>query len=128
MQSSLRHLQPLHRFPKTLPAAQYNRIRLATLREPIPLRLELPDLRVVDAILQQEAWLCVDVSARDQPLLGWSDFEVGRSGPQAPVGCTLYVFHYHAGLIMGPALDALYEATAPGVREKSEIIRLPFER
>ncbi len=44
------------------------------------------------------------------PLLTWMNFQVeGRSVLHEPVICTLHLYHYHAGLIMGKVLDALIE-------------------
>lgn len=44
----------------TVPAVRYNRVRLALRRLENPLRLELPRLRSLDMILEDEAWALVD--------------------------------------------------------------------
>ncbi len=105
--------KPLRVFPKMIEAACYNRARLALIRVANPLQLTLPRHRGLRVILSDKAWLVVDSLNSDNPVLVWSDFSTAdRSGLHEPVSCRLSLFHNHAGLIMGSALEALEAALA----------------
>jgi len=107
----LRELEPLRSLPRELEPDVYNTVRLGLLRLGEPLRLELPEFRVIDCIAEETVWLCVDASAEDQPLLGWTDFRRREHGRlDVPVSCRLHFYHYCAGLIMGTALPAVAQA------------------
>jgi hypothetical protein len=109
--AGVRELPALRSFPKRLEASCYNRVRLALGRFGRPLRLPLPQHRGLEAILDDDAWVCVDTTCDDLPVLAWLAFAVrGRSSLHEPVDCRLELYHWHAGLIMGTALEALDEA------------------
>lgn len=102
---------PLRTYPKSIEAACYNHVRLALKRFGAPLRVGLPRHRGLEMILEDDLWLCVDAAREDTPVLAWFDFESrGRSALHAPVPCRLDLYHIHAGLVMGTALEALHEA------------------
>jgi len=96
--------------PKTIEAACYNQVRLALCRLGSPLRIALPDHTGLVIILNDRRWLCVDSNHDDLPIMAWSDFDTHRHNQalHAPVPCRLHLYHMHAGLVMGSALDALY--------------------
>jgi hypothetical protein len=99
---------PLRSLPKRLEAAYYNRVRLALRRLGRPLRVALPQHRGLEAILDNDAWVCVDTTRDDLPVLAWRAFGThGRDSLHKPVDCRLELYHWHAGLIMGTALEAL---------------------
>ncbi len=101
-------LTPIRVLPKTIDAACYNRIRVALLRRKTPLRVAVAGHHGLEVILTDAAWLCVDATRDDQPILAWSRFDTaGRSALHEPVVCRLSLYHMHAGLIMGSALEAL---------------------
>jgi len=107
----MRELPPLRSLPRRLEAACYNRVRLALRRLGRPLRLALPQHRGIEAVLDDDAWVCVDTTRDDLPVLAWRAFAVqGRDSLHRPVDCRLELYHYHAGLIMGSALEALEAA------------------
>ncbi len=105
-------LKPLRVLPKTIDAHCYNLARLALRRLPRrPIRVRLDGLRGLEVIIEDKYWLCIDSNAEDSPVLAWTDFETkGRSSLHEPVQCKLYLLHYHSGLVMGLALDALEQA------------------
>lgn len=110
MADILEGLTPLRRLPKTIDAQCYNRIRVRLLRGTTPLRLRIPDHRGLEMIVTENAWLCVDATQGDQPIAAWSEFETaGRAALHQPVACRLSLYHIHAGLVMGSALQALTE-------------------
>jgi len=90
----------------TVPAARYNRVRLALRRLENPLRIELPRLRTLDIILEDQAWAIVDRSLNDMPVVAWTDF-APRSALHTPLRCSLHYYHTHAGVLIDAALDAM---------------------
>jgi hypothetical protein len=99
--------------PKSVDARYYNRVRLALIRLGKPLRVALPELGQAAMLLNDEEWLCVDTSRDDLPMMAWREFEVsGRDALHEPVRCTLELYHTHAGMLMGSALQALDAALA----------------
>ena len=100
---------PLRIFPKMIEASCYNHVRLALRRLGNPLRVELPDHRGLHIILNDQLWLCIDNICNDQPVMAWLDFDTRKHNTalHEPVPCQLRLYHMHAGLVMGSALDAL---------------------
>jgi len=100
---------PLRIMPKNIEAVCYNHARLAMLRLGKPLRVELPDHRGLEIILDKESWLCVDSNQDDQPIMMWCEFDTSEhnSALHEDVPCLLHLYHTQAGLIMGSALEAL---------------------
>lgn len=89
-----------------MPAAYYNRVRLALLRLETPLRLALPGLRTLEIYLDEEVWVCLDASLNDFPILAWLDFSVdGRTSLHEPVACRLCTYHAHATMIEERVLE-----------------------
>jgi len=107
-------IPPLRVMPKTIEAVCYNHVRLALGRLGNPLRVDLPDHRGLEVILNDHHWLCVDSIKDDQPIMAWLDFDTRRHNQalHEPVPCNLRLFHMHAGLVMGSALDALVQSLA----------------
>jgi hypothetical protein len=87
----------------------YNRVRLALSRLENPLRIELINLRGLDIIIDDEAWVCVDRTLNDLPIFAWTDFEnAARKSLYEPVQCRLRFYHNHADLICGTVLDLIH--------------------
>jgi hypothetical protein len=110
MPPSPRGVEPLRTFPKRIEAACYNRARLALHRIAKPLRLALSEHRGLEVILDDDCWLVVDTLNNDQLILAWTQFEQHRSALHEPVACVLHLYHVHAGLVMGTALEDLDRA------------------
>jgi hypothetical protein len=88
--------------PYQMDAAVYNQIKLALLRLGSPLRFRLPSLRDLDIELDNDAWVCVDRSLNDVPVLAWTDFETGhRDSLVQPLACEVRFYHAHAEKIIG---------------------------
>lgn len=101
-------LVPLRILPKVIEADTFNLARLALIRVSNPLRVSLDDHRGLDVILNQKEWLCIDSCNEDQPILAWRDFDMQhRDALHQSINCNLYLYHIHAGLIMGTARDSL---------------------
>ncbi len=80
-----------------LDAGLYNLWRRVKLHRPMPLRIELPELKSMALIVEQECWVLVDPRQYDLPILAWVKFQdQGRSSLHTPVPCTLNYYHYMA--------------------------------
>lgn len=91
-----------------LAARHVNRARVALGRLGGALRLPLPDLRHLELIVQDDAWIIVDNRLDDLPVAAWTDFAIaGRSSLHEPVACELRLFHAHATLILDRVLDTM---------------------
>lgn len=98
---------------KLMDAEIYNRIRFNVLREHRPWRLSLKAFRCLACILEERIWICVDECQNDQPIMAWTNFQIAqRDALDAPIDCDLYLYHMHAGLIMGSALEMLAKTVA----------------
>ena len=104
----LNDIPTLKSLPSTVTADRYNRVRLALRRLENPLRIELPKLRSLDFILEDEIWAIVDRDLNDIPVVAWTDFEP-RSSLHQPVHCTMRIYHLHADAIVEQALEKLDE-------------------
>lgn len=102
----LRELTPLRVWPKTISAAHYNCVRLALKRLGCPLRHELQRPALI-LLLDEDLWAGMAPWDEELPLLAWTEFDTHRSGLDQPVACRLHLYHAHAGLLMGMALEAL---------------------
>ena len=91
-------------------AALYNLWRRARLHLGMPLRTDLPGLKQMVLILEEDSWVVVDASQFDLPVLAWVGFEdEGRASLHTPVGCTLNYYHYMAGHVREKALAHMAE-------------------
>lgn len=104
----LRDLPPIRSIPCTLDAALYNHARLALLRIGSPLELELERLGI-DLVLEKSCWVGYHCRQISLPLIAWEGFDAGRSALDAPVACTMHLYHQHSWLRMPQILLALDE-------------------
>ena len=113
-------LPPMRIMPKVIEAATFNQARLALLRISNPLRVSLKEHRCLDVILSEEQWLCVDSCNDDQPIMAWREFDTQhRDALHQPINCNLYLYHMHAGLIMGTARDNLTQVLTDLLHENT---------
>lgn len=100
---------PVYQYREGVVTAKvYNQVRLALTRLHSPLRLALPDLKNLDVILQDDAWIIVDRSLHDVPVVAWTEFDTKhRDNLHRPVLCQIRLFHVSAGLIMAQSLSAI---------------------
>jgi hypothetical protein len=104
--SRLSDIPTLKSLPDSVSAARFNRVRLALSRLENPLRIELPGLRSMDFILENQVWAIVDRNHNDIPIVAWTDFEP-RTTLYQPIPCTMRIYHLHAGAIVDQALQKL---------------------
>jgi hypothetical protein len=109
MKSRLSDVPILKAVSSYVEAMYYNRVRLGLSRLENPLRIELINLRGLDIIIDDEAWVCVDRTLNDLPIFAWTDFEhASRRSLYEPVPCRLRFYHNHADLICGTVLDLVH--------------------
>ncbi len=109
-------------------AALYNLWRRARARFGAPLRLAMPAFKGVALVLEERAWVCINLYQNELPILAWVDFEdEGRAALHTPVACHLNYYHYAASKLRGPALELMQHAladrlaaTLPGMRTRPE--------
>jgi len=104
--SRLNDIPTLKSLPGNVSAARFNRVRLALHRLENPMRIELPGLRSMDFILENQVWAIVDRNHNDIPIVAWTDFEP-RTTLYQPIPCTLRIYHLHADAIIDQALQKL---------------------
>lgn len=104
--SRLDDLPTLKSLPGAVTAERFNRVRLALHRLENPIRVELPGLRSLDFILEDQVWAIVDGNHNDVPVVAWTDFEA-RTALHRPVRCTMRIYHMHADVIIEQALQKL---------------------
>jgi len=108
MKSRIEDVPKLKTEPSQIEGPLYNQARLALLRLENPLRLKLPGLRGMDVLLDSQAWVCVDRTLYDLPVLAWTDFDhTGRNGLHKPTRCLLHYYHIHADLIGNTILETV---------------------
>jgi hypothetical protein len=102
----VRDLPPIRSIPYALEAALYNRARLALLRIGCPLELELENL-AIDLVLEKTCWVGYHCQQIALPLIAWDGFATSRSALDAPVACTVHLYHHHSWLQLPRVLLAL---------------------
>lgn len=102
----VRDIPAIRSMPYTLDAALYNRARLALLRIGNPLELEL-EKTGIDLVLENTRWVGYHCQQVSLPLIAWDGFDPGRSALDAPVACTLHLYHHHSWLQLPRILQAL---------------------
>ena len=92
-------------------ASLYNLWRRARLHLDMPLRIELPGLKQMLLIVEDDCWVVVDQCQYDLPVMAWMDFQdTGRTTLHMPVTCTLNYYHYLAGHLREKVLARMSEA------------------
>lgn len=104
----VRDIPPLRSIPTTLDATLYNHVRLALLRIGNPLELELEQLGI-DMVLENACWVGYNCHQVSLPLIAWDGFDTHRNALDAPVACTMHLYHNHSWLQMPKILLALDE-------------------
>jgi len=101
-------IQPLQSTSGNVSAVYYNHVKTALKRINKSLRYKIPTLKHLDLILQEDAWIVVDVVLNDMPILAWSEFQTEhRETLHEPIKCEVDFFHYAAEMIMDKTLEAM---------------------
>jgi hypothetical protein len=110
----------------------YNHVKIAINRINKEIRFEIPDLKHLDLILDEHAWIIVDRVHADLPIAAWTEFEItNRSSLHGSIKCRIQLYHYMAHMILERTLDAMEsmiekELTVNYVDDENKII--PFRK
>lgn len=108
MKSRLEDLPTFETRQAAAKAIHYNLVHVALKRLGTPLRFVLPKLQNLDLHLEKEAWIVVDKSMSDIPIMAWVDFDTsGRANLHKDIPCTLKIYHSHAGLLIKTVMEAM---------------------
>ena len=107
MKSYLTDIPVYQTLKSAVSAEHFNLVQIALKRLGSPIRLELPKLRTLDFLLDQETWIIVDRSLNDIPVMAWLDFETKDRGLHEPLNCTLNLYHAHANIIHQRVIEAM---------------------
>jgi len=89
-------------------AVFYNHVQTALKHLGSQIRLKIPKLKHLDLILQKDAWIIVDITLNDVPVVAWTNFETrGRTSLHEPIQCEIRFFHYAASMILNRTLEAM---------------------
>ncbi len=91
----------------TVNAEHFNLVQIALKRLGSTIRLEMPKLRTLDLMLDEETWIIVDRSLNDIPVMAWLDFETKDRGLHEPIKCKLNIYHAHATIIHPRVIEAM---------------------
>lgn len=123
MKSRIDEVPKLKTQPAVVDGRRYNQMALGLRRLKGPLRLPLAGLRGMDLLVEKEAWVCVDRTLYDLPVIAWTDFRPGdRRAIHEVVPCLLHYYHVNAELITESVL-----ATAMKEIQKRLSNRTPVE-
>ena len=96
------------RHPAKISATHYNHVKLALKRLGNEIRLTIPKLKVLDLILQEDAWIIVDRVHNDVPIAAWTEFQTDhRDNLHEDIDCLLKIYHMNAELILDRTLEAM---------------------
>ncbi|NOZ10554.1 MAG: hypothetical protein GXP09_05915 [Gammaproteobacteria bacterium] len=109
-------------------APLYNLWRRAYLHLQLPTRIQLPDLKQMALILEEDSWVVVDQCQYDLPVLAWIDFQDNdRTALHTPVTCQLNYYHHMANhlrekvlILMGTALRSRLDHSAANADESKQ--------
>jgi len=109
MKSRLDNIPIYETRESTIRAQDYNLVKIALKRLGSPIRLEIPNLRTLDFILEDDLWVIVDRSLNDIPVIAWLNFnDHVRTGIHEDITCERRTYHTHAIIIVDKAFEALH--------------------
>ena len=109
MSKWLRNLPAYEIRPGEVGAEHFNRIRLALARLSKTIRFSLADLRGLDFVLEDRAWIVIDRTLNDIPVLAWTDFQTLNRALHTPVSCQIRLYHAHGEVIHDKVLELTKE-------------------
>ena len=117
VKSRLRDI-PIFSASRTQVAARhFNTVKVALLRLGEPQRIPLPSLRDLDLLLAADAWVCVDRTLNDVPVVAWTEFQAAhRDSLHKPIECERYMYHAHAPLIIERVFEDMQKQVAERMR------------
>lgn len=108
MTSKISHIPIYEHRESEINAQHFNTVRIALNRIAKLIRIELPELRTLDLILDADEWIVVDHSLNDIPVVAWTDFQVQhRDNLHQPIKCSLNLYHTHADIILEKVINSM---------------------
>ena len=107
MKSYLDDIPVYESIQSSVSAEHFNLVQIALKRLGNPIRLELPKMRTLDFLLDEETWIIIDRSLNDIPVMAWLDFETKDRGLHEPLKCMLNLYHAHANIIHPRVIEAM---------------------
>lgn len=107
MKSYLDDIPVYESIQSSVSAEHFNLVQIALKRLGNPIRLELPKMRTLDFLLDEETWIIIDRSLNDIPVMAWLDFKAKDRGLHEPLNCTLNLYHAHANIIHPRVIEAM---------------------
>ena len=109
MKSRLDNIPIYETRESTIRAHDYNLVKIALKRLGSPIRFEIPNLRTLDFIIEDDLWVIVDRSLNDVPVIAWLKFnDQARTGIHQDITCERRTYHTHAMIIVDKAIEALH--------------------
>jgi len=91
-------------------AKLYNLWRRAKLHFSLPMRLPLTGYQGLVMLVEEHAWVCVDETQNDIPVLAWLAFaDQNRDTLHLPVKCQLNYYHHAASIIRQHTLELMQQ-------------------
>lgn len=108
MSSRLDDIPVYQQRPISVAAADFNRVQIALKRLGEPVHIPLSGMRSLQLILEREAWIVIDASLNEIPVLAWTDFQAGgRANLHEPIPCVLKIYHAHAMMIIDKVIACM---------------------
>ena len=107
MKTSLTDIPIYESCQTTIPAEIFNLTRIALKRLNPSLHINLPKLRSLELIIDEETWIVVDSRLNDIPVMAWLDFQTRDRALHEAVTCQLNLYHVHAKLIHDRVLESM---------------------
>lgn len=122
----------LYSWQGRIEANHFNRVKRALKRMGPSIRLNIPGLKTLDLILQDDAWIIVDRAYNDIPVAAWSHFETAeRENIHLPIECQIRLYHGHASIILKRTLEAmeqLLNSELQDGRHASQVVDFPDKK
>lgn len=91
-------------------ARVFNQVCALLRRQSADMRIPLDGFHDLELILQKDAWIVVEKSLNDTPVVAWVDFEIRhRRDLHLPLPCRVKLYHVDAGRLSKQALKQLQQ-------------------
>lgn len=111
-------------------ARVFNQVSALLRRRSSDMRIPLTGFHDLELILQKDAWIVVEKSLNDTPVIAWVDFEVGyRRDLYLPLPCRVKLYHVNAGRLAKQILRQLQQwllAHRQIPADKAQLVVLPL--
>lgn len=98
----------LHTREGKMEAMYYNHVQTALKKLGPQIRLRIPTLKHLELVIQQDAWIVVDLALSEFPILCWTHFETNhRENLHEPITCEVRYFHYGASMIYNKTIEGM---------------------